>query len=106
VFALGTPRIYRVGDMEAIQMTPEEKKMNEPMPKTMPCKECGRKPKREIIAWGFSDKDDELFLVHKCRGGFVRFPKKGSFTHLYPNGPNGQEMLVVKAWNARQGSEL
>ena len=66
-------------------------------PKTSPCKDCGQKPKREIVAFGFSDKDDEFFLVHKCKGKPIRFPKRGTFSQYYAN---AQEPLVVTAWNA------
>lgn len=68
-------------------------------PKTALCKTCGKKPKQEIVAFGFSDKDDELFLVHWCKGVHVRFPKRGTFSANYVN---GQRPLVVKAWNELQ----
>jgi hypothetical protein len=69
------------------------------IPKMAVCRLCGIKPKREIVAWGFSDKDDELFLVHRCQGKIVRFPKRDTFSHLYVS---GQEPLVVESWNALQ----
>ena len=70
------------------------------MPRTLPCKTCGVKPKREVIGWGFSDKDDELFLVHKCKGSSVRFPEKGRF---YSTRPEFQERLLIPAWNEEFG---
>lgn len=69
------------------------------IPKTLQCKDCGKKPKREIIGWGYSDKDDELFLVHWCNGNHIRFPEKGTF---YSTRPEFQEPLVVHAWNQSQ----
>ena len=69
------------------------------IPKTLPCKDCGIKPKRQIVGWGYSDKDDELFLVHKCKGVAMRFPVEGTFMATRPE---FQEALVVKAWNEWQ----
>lgn len=71
-------------------------------PKTFPCKECGQKPRRQIVAWGYSDKDDEFFLIHKCNGKNVRFPEKHRFSHVYAN---AQEPLVVAAWNEEKGGD-
>ena len=73
--------------------------MNERMPKTMLCRKCGIKPKREIISWSFGDSDDELFLQHKCNGESTRFPNRGRFTDVMVS---GQEIQVVKAWNEEQ----
>ena len=37
------------------------------LPKIANCKECGKKPKEQIWAFGYSDKDDELYLQHFCQ---------------------------------------
>ena len=68
-------------------------------PKTMNCKDCGVKPKQQLIHWSYGDSDDELFLVHWCNGTHKQFPKRGTFTHLYPN---GQRPLLINAWNEAQ----
>ena len=69
------------------------------LPKIANCKDCGKKPKEEIVSFGFTDKDDELFLVHWCKGVHVRFPKRDTFTAHYVN---GQRPLVREAWNKNQ----
>jgi hypothetical protein len=70
------------------------------IPKMSPCKDCGKKPKEIIWAFGYSDKDDELYLVHWCnfQNKKVHFPelKKHPFTAHYVN---GQRPLVREAWN-------
>jgi hypothetical protein len=66
------------------------------IPKTSNCRKCGLKPKRTVISWSFGDSDDELFLVHKCHGEMIRFPKRGSYTNFILS---GQEQHVIEAWN-------
>lgn len=76
--------------------------MSEPLPKTLPCKVCGKKPKRKIYSFGFSDKDDEMTLEHECVDRFIRYPERGRFSHLYLS---GQELPMVKAWNEELGKK-
>lgn len=74
--------------------------MADPIPKTLPCRECGIKPKRQIVSHGYTDKDDELFLVHNCGKKSVRFPEKGRF---YDYMIAEQERRAIPAWNAEHG---
>lgn len=60
------------------------------------CKNCGKKPKEEIVAWSYGDSNDELFLVHWCKGIHIRFPKRDTFTAHYVK---GQRPKVIEAWN-------
>lgn len=70
--------------------------MAEDMPKRVPCKVCGRKPKHEIIAWGYGDSNDEhtLICTHGKRNApdYVRIPN--------PLKQFLKEIEVVKLWNA------
>ena len=65
------------------------------------CKNCGKKPKEEIVAFSYGDSNDELFLVHWCKGIHIRFPdhKTNPFTAYYVN---GQRPRVRDAWNLEQ----
>ena len=84
---------------EKEEETKGEGVMNEPMPKTQPCKICGTKPKREIIGWSYGDSNDEFYLVHKCNGKSYRFPEKDTFMAWKVK---EQERKVVEAWNRKQ----
>lgn len=77
------------------------------LPKLELCKDCKKKPKEIIWAVGYSDKDNELYLVHWCnkQNGKVYFPelKKHPFTANYVN---GQRPQVYEAWNTAQIANL
>lgn len=76
--------------------------MGEPLPKTLPCRICGQKPKRHIWSHGYTDKDDELFLIHVCNGKADRFPAKGRFFDvMVPE----QERRLIPAWNEERGAK-
>lgn len=72
------------------------------LPKTLPCRKCGVKPKQKIVAFGFTDKDDEFFLVHKCGGVMKYFPLRGTFDYKTLD---GQIPLVITEWNRIQCDE-
>lgn len=69
-------------------------------PKIMFCPKCGKRPKEQIWAMGYSDKDDELYLVHWCNAENkkVYFPRlnKHPFTAWYVK---GQRKHVRESWN-------
>lgn len=75
--------------------------------KILPCKSCGKKPKEQTWAMGFSDKDDELYLQHWCNreNKKVYFPKlkEHPFTAHFVN---GQRPLVIAAWNELNACSL
>jgi len=73
------------------------------IPKMVNCRLCGKKPKEQIFAMGFSGKYDELYLVHWCNAYNRQcyFPKlkEHPFTANYVN---GQRPQVIAAWNELQ----
>jgi hypothetical protein len=73
------------------------------LPKIAACKDCGKKPKEQVWARGYTIKDDELYLHHWCnaKNNKVYFPefKSHPFTAQYVN---GQRPLVRAAWNKNQ----
>lgn len=77
------------------------------IPKLVPCKLCGKKPKEQIWAMSYSDKDDELYLQHWCNAENkkVYFPqlKQNPFTAQYVK---GQRPLIYEAWNEAQKKEV
>jgi hypothetical protein len=67
--------------------------MKPAMPRRLPCKICGIKPKMIIKAFGYSDKDDRYTLqCSKCKK-IVE-----ANYDLLPN-YTGQEYDVVHKWN-------
>jgi len=61
------------------------------IPKRLPCKECGIRPKLIINVLGYSDKDDHYVLTcSKC---------KKTIKANYDITPKGQENDVVLRWN-------
>lgn len=73
------------------------------IPKIVKCLKCGKKPKEIIFAMGYSDKDDEFYLVHWCNAENKKtyYPKlkQNPFTAYYVN---GQRPRVIAAWNEAQ----
>ena len=70
-------------------------------PKTLLCAQCGRKPKRYTIAWGYGNSNNEFTM--SCDHGqrqttaFVRVPN--------PLKQWLTEQQVIEQWNALQVSE-
>ena len=73
-------------------------------PKTMPCKECGKKPKQQVWAMGYGESDDQAYLVHWCtpKNKKVYFPepKNSPFTAYVLK---SQIRMVLESWNSQQG---
>lgn len=68
------------------------------IPKTLPCKVCGKKPRREWIGWSYGDSNDEFTLICKHgKGDYIRVPE--------PLKQCLSEEAVVRMWNEKQGAE-